>query len=145
MKFKEIVQENIGGAIASAAYGVAQSVLDLFDVPPTQKQRSVNALLSQWNNSWQDIVRADASAKKQYGLALQTWLQQLFDDNAEMQRYIDRVLDVKKTVKNGRPDSQYIKVVFSKIFDAQMKQGKRQDREPYSAKPRVRMKAATAK
>ena len=144
MKIQDIIYEDVGQAISQAVVGAADAVLDIFDMPPTQRQQAVNDMVNQWDKEWPKIVSKDPDAKKSYGLALQSWLQGIFKKDPQMQKYIDRVLDVSKTVKDGRPDVRYIKNVFAQIFDAQKKRAKRVDKEPYSAKPRVRARAATS-
>ena len=144
MKIQDIIYEDVGQAISQAVVGAADAVLDIFDMPPTQRQQAVNDMVDQWDKEWPKIVSKDPDAKKSYGLALQSWLQGIFKKEPQMQKYIDRVLDVSKTVKDGRPDVRYIKNVFAQIFDAQKKRAKRVDKEPYSAKPRVRARAATS-
>ena len=144
MKIQDIIYEDVGQAISQAVVGAADAVLDIFDMPPTQRQQAVNDMVNQWDKEWPKIVSKDPDAKKSYGLALQSWLQGIFKKDPQMQKYIDRVLDVSKTVKGGRPDVRYIKNVFAQIFDAQKKRAKRVDKEPYSAKPRVRARAATS-
>jgi len=144
MKIQDIIYEDVGQAISQAVVGAADAVLDIFDMPPTQRQQAVNDMVDQWDKEWPKIVSKNPEAKKSYGLALQSWLQGIFKKDPQMQKYIDRVLDVSKTVKGGRPDVRYIKNVFAQIFDAQKKRAKRVDKEPYSAKPRVRARAATS-
>ena len=144
MKIQDIIYEDVGQAISQAVVGAADAVLDIFDMPPTQRQQAVNDMVDQWDKEWPKIVQKDPGAKKKYGLALQSWLQGIFKEDPSMEKYVDRVLDVSKTVKGGRPDAGYIKAVFAKIFDAQKKRSKSVGKKPYSAKPRVRARAATS-
>ena len=146
MRIYQIINENLGSAVAQAVQGAASSVLNIFDVPPTEKQAAVNDLVSKWDSEWPKIVSKDPGARKKYGLALQSWLQGIFrKTDPNMINYIDRIFDVKQSVKNGRPNTAYIKSVFGKIFDAQKKRDRQYKEPAYSGKPRVRMKAATAK
>ena len=145
MKICDIINEDLGSAVASAVTGATGAMLNIFDVPPTKKMAAVNAMVDQWDKQWTGIVQKDPNAKKSYGLALQTWLQGLFKDDKSMQTGIDRVLDVSKTVQNGKPNVGYIKSVFGQIFDAQKKKQQAIDKQPFSAKPTVRVKAATSK
>tara|TARA_X000001382_G_scaffold81886_1_gene57680 strand:- start:3055 stop:3489 length:435 start_codon:yes stop_codon:yes gene_type:complete len=144
MRIRDIIHEDLGSAVASAVTGATSAMLNIFDVPPTKKMAAVNAMVDQWDKEWPKIVQKDPGAKKKYGLALQSWLQGIFKEDPSMEKYVDRVLDVSKTVKGGRPDAGYIKAVFAKIFDAQKKRSKSVGKKPYSAKPRVRARAATS-
>jgi len=125
--------------------GATDAMLDMFDNPPTKKQASIDAMFAQWDKQWAGIVQKEPNAKSKYGLALQAWLQGMFKKDKSMQTRIDRVLDVSKTVRNGQPNKAYIKSVFGAVFDAQKKRQQAVDKRPFSAKPTVRMKAATAK
>ena len=135
MKIRDIITEDLGQAIAQAAYGAADAMLNLFDVPPTQKQSAVNDMMYQWEQEWRTIVQKEPDAKSKYGLALRAWLQTIFKDDPQMKSFIERKLDVSKTVQGGRPNERYIKNVFALIFDAEKKRAKRVSREPFSAKP----------
>ena len=144
MRIRDVIHEDLGSAVASAVTGATSAMLNIFDVPPTKKMAAVNAMVDQWDKEWPKIVQKDPGAKKSYGLALQSWLQGILKKDPQMQKYVDRVLDVSKTVKGGRPDDGYIKSVFAKIFDAEKKRSKSVGKKPYSAKPRVRARAATS-
>lgn len=145
MKIRDIIHEDLGSAVASAIVGATDEFMNIFDVPPTQKQSAVNDMMYQWDQEWTKIVQNEPDAKSKYGLALRAWLQGIFKEDPQMQNFIKRKLDVSKTVQGGRPNERYIKNVFALIFDAEKKRSKRVSREPFSAKPTVRMKAATAK
>ena len=145
MKIYDIITEDLGSAVASAVVGATSAMMNIFDVPPTKKMAAVNAMVDQWDKHWQQILQKDLNAKSKYGLVLQTWLQGLFKNDQSMQTTVDRVLDVKKTVQNGKPNVGYIKSVFGAVFDAQKKRQQAVDKKPFSAKPTVRMKAATSK
>ena len=105
MRIRDIIHEDLGSAVASAVTGATSAMLNIFDVPPTKKMAAVNAMVDQWDKEWPKIVQKDPGAKKKYGLALQSWLQGIFKEDPSMEKYVDRVLDVSKTVKGGRPDA----------------------------------------
>jgi len=145
MKIRDIITEDLGSAVASAVMGATDAMMNIFDVPPTKKQAAVDAMVKQWDQEWAGIVQKEPNAKSKYGLALQAWLQGMFKKDKSMQTRVDRVLDVSKTVRNGQPNKAYIKSVFGAVFDAQKKRQQAVDKRSFSAKPTVRMKAATAK
>jgi len=145
MKIRDIITEDLGQAVASAIIGATDAMMNIFDVPPTKRMAAVDAMVKQWDEEWAGIVRKDPSAKKSYGLALQAWLQGMFKKDLSMKKHVDRTLDVSKTVQNGKPNVAYIKSVFGSVFDAHKKRQQAVDKRPLSAKPTVRMKAATAK
>ena len=72
MKIQDIIYEDVGQAISQAVVGAADAVLDIFDMPPTQRQQAVNDMVNQWDKEWPKIVSKDPDAKKSYGLALQS-------------------------------------------------------------------------
>ena len=67
------------------------------------------------------------------------------DSQALMHVHFPWKISKRQTVQNGKPNVGYIKSVFGAVFDAQKKRQQAVDKKPFSAKPTVRMKAATAK
>lgn len=129
MKISEIT-EDVSRQAAAQAFGDIATALRKNTANP------VDQILQNWDSYFADKVQKNPEVKKSYSVELQSFVQQVFGTD------IAQKLNIKQTVRNGKPNTAYIKSFFKSAIQQTKKSA---DTAVYTAKPTVRVPAGTQK